>query len=97
VSVTASRGSDWVEIRVVDDGPGVPVADHDAVFLPFVRRDPHRGRAQGGAGLGLAIVNQIVTAHGGSVVIRDASPGAIFAVRLPLSDSSQARIGTVDA
>ncbi len=96
VSVTASRGFDWVELRVVDDGPGVPVADREAVFKPFVRRDSHRGRTDGGSGLGLAIVKQIVTAHGGSVVIRDASPGAIFIVRLPLSESSQAPIDTVE-
>ena len=90
VTVSAATGFDWVEIRVADDGPGIPPEHREAVFRPFFRRDQHRGRDAGGAGLGLAIVRQIVEAHHGTVTISDAGPGAVFIVRLPLSESSQA-------
>jgi signal transduction histidine kinase len=59
------------------------------VFGRFSRPDPARAREQGGAGLGLAIVRSIVTAHGGSISIRSAQPhGAIFEVRLPVHSNS---------
>lgn len=71
-------------VRVDDDGPGIPVADRDRVFDRFVRLDADRARAHGGAGLGLAIVHSIVTAHGGTVTAGE-SPwgGARLEIRLP--------------
>jgi two-component system OmpR family sensor kinase len=60
------------------------------VFGRFARPDAARGREQGGAGLGLAIVRSIVTAHGGAIAIRSAHPhGAIFEVRLPVHTDSR--------
>ena len=52
---------------MADDGPGIPAADRDRVFDRFTRLDWDRGRDSGGAGLGLAIVRELVAAHGGSV------------------------------
>ncbi len=83
VTVGVVHGSTSVELRVADDGPGIPLADRDAVFEPFVRLDDHRTRGGGGSGLGLAIVRDIVGAHGGTVHIMDNDPGAIVVVRLP--------------
>ena len=76
----------FAELRVDDDGPGVPAADRVRVFDRFVRLDDARARSGGGSGLGLAIVAEIVAAHGGAVVIGD-SPlgGARVTVRLPLA------------
>jgi two-component system OmpR family sensor kinase len=75
-------------LTVEDTGPGIPFADREVVFGRFSRPDVARGREQGGAGLGLAIVRSIVTAHGGSIAIRSAHPhGAIFEVRLPVAHS----------
>jgi two-component system OmpR family sensor kinase len=75
-------------LTVEDTGPGIPFADREVVFGRFSRPDVARGREQGGAGLGLAIVRSIVTAHGGSITIRSAHPhGAIFEVRLPVAHS----------
>ncbi len=60
---------------VEDDGPGIPVADRQRVLEPFVRLDPSRDRAEGGHGLGLAIVQQIMLAHQGRVEIADSPLG----------------------
>lgn len=71
-------------ITVGDDGEGIPEADRVRVFDRFVRLDEARTRTGGGAGLGLAIVAEIVHAHGGSVVIADRSGGGTcFVVTLP--------------
>ncbi|MDP9191150.1 MAG: ATP-binding protein [Acidobacteriota bacterium] len=56
-----------VEIRVADDGPGVPAEHADRIFDRFYRADPSRSRATGGAGLGLAIARQLVELHGGTI------------------------------
>ncbi|WP_380178146.1 two-component system sensor histidine kinase RstB [Kalamiella sp. sgz302252] len=77
-------------LQVEDDGPGIPQAERERVFEPFVRLDPSRDRATGGCGLGLAIVHSVAQAFGGFVAI-DASPLGGASVRfcwpvdLPLS------------
>ena len=70
-------------LMIADDGPGIPVADRERVFQRFVRLDEGRARDAGGWGLGLAIVADIVTAHGGRVWIEDNHPGAKISVELP--------------
>jgi signal transduction histidine kinase len=92
VTVSVTGAGRWAELVVVDDGPGIPVSDRERVFDRFVRLDQHRGRSGGGAGLGLAIVRELVVAHGGTVTIGDAHPGASFVVRLPLAEPSAARV-----
>lgn len=69
---------------VDDDGAGVPEAERGRVFERFVRLDESRARDSGGSGLGLSIVYEIATAHGGSVAVGD-SPlgGARFVISLP--------------
>ena len=74
------------DLRIRDHGPGIPAAEAARIFDRFYRLDPSRHRAgpESGVGLGLAIVNAIVAAHGGSVHV-EATPGggATFVVRLP--------------
>lgn len=70
-------------LTVTDDGPGIPTADRHRVFERFVRLDEARARDAGGAGLGLAIVADIVAAHRGRVWVEDNQPGARFHVQLP--------------
>jgi signal transduction histidine kinase len=70
-------------VTVTDDGPGIAAADRDRVFDRFTRLDDARARDVGGAGLGLAIVRELVRRHGGAVRLADAAPGVRAEVRLP--------------
>lgn len=87
VVVTVRRDGARAALDVGDDGPGVPPGERLRVFQRFVRLDDARARADGGAGLGLAIVAEVVAAHGGTVDVVDGPlGGALFRVRLPLPD-----------
>ncbi|AFJ47332.1 two-component system sensor histidine kinase RstB [Shimwellia blattae] len=71
-------------LQVDDDGPGIPAAERERVFEPFVRLDPSRDRATGGCGLGLAIVYSIAQAMGGQVSVADnVAGGASFRFTWP--------------
>jgi len=70
-------------LTVADDGPGVPAGKRERVFDRFYRLDTARSRAEGGTGLGLSIVREIVTAHGGTVMLRDNQPGLLVEINLP--------------
>ena len=84
VTVTVRDARDFVELRVSDDGPGIPLDEQERVFERFARVDKARARAQGGSGLGLAIARTLAGRHGGSIRL-DSIPGegATFTVRLP--------------
>jgi signal transduction histidine kinase len=79
------RSSDeGVEILVEDDGPGIPDAEREKVFDPFVRLDGSRNRDTGGVGLGLSIARSIVRNHGGDIQLSQGpSTGLIVHIRLP--------------
>ncbi len=84
VVISVHEEDGFVVLRVDDDGAGVPRGDRGRVFERFVRLDDGRGRDEGGAGLGLAIVAEIAAAHGGTVALDEApGGGARFEVRLP--------------
>ncbi|HET6506138.1 MAG TPA: HAMP domain-containing sensor histidine kinase [Baekduia sp.] len=79
----------WATVAVRDHGPGLPPGDPTAVFERFWRDSASRGRDDGGAGLGLAIVAALVNAHGGRVDAENPAPGgALFTVHLPLHPPS---------
>jgi len=78
VATSYEAGSGVVRVTVADNGPGIPVADREKLFLPYYST---KGR---GSGLGLAIVRRIITEHGGTVDVTDAVPqGTVFTVDLP--------------
>jgi CheY-like chemotaxis protein len=91
VEVSVHRGSHTVDIVVKDTGDGIPPDLLPHVFEPFRQADSSSTRAQGGLGLGLALVRQLVELHGGRV--RAESPGkgcgSTFTVTLPLAMSSR--------
>ncbi len=67
-----------IEIRIIDDGPGIPSAIRDQVFQPFVTSKPT------GQGLGLALVAKVVAAHNGRIDLRSRPGETVFSIRLPL-------------
>ncbi len=75
---------DRIRFAVLDDGPGIPVAERDRIFERFHRTDPARSRSAGGAGLGLAIVHAIAEAHEGQVRALDPRNGQGARVELVL-------------
>ena len=87
IEVRTARDGAAVRIEVVDSGAGIEAAHLAHVFDRFYRADSSRTRATGGAGLGLAIARQLVTAHGGSIAVASAGRGrgATFTVLLPVA------------
>jgi two-component system, OmpR family, sensor kinase len=83
VDLSAADGTGAVRIAVRDHGAGFPPGFAERAFERFAR--PDAGRSGGGAGLGLAIVDAIVRAHGGTVRAADAAPGARVELVLPAS------------
>lgn len=89
VAITCAAEGDYAAITVADSGPGIPPEHLPHIFEAFYRADPSRSRKLGGAGLGLAIADEIVTRHGGGIAAQS-SPGndTTFTVRLPLPPDS---------
>jgi two-component system osmolarity sensor histidine kinase EnvZ len=75
---------DGIDILVDDDGPGIPPADRERVFRPFIRLDTSRNPSTGGVGLGLTIARDVARSHGGEVRLEDSPWGGLRArVHLP--------------
>ncbi|PIE19795.1 MAG: hypothetical protein CSA65_00945 [Proteobacteria bacterium] len=86
------EGDGWVQVIVDDDGPGIPAEKREHVFDPFTRLDGSRSRASGGVGLGLAIVQRVVQAHGGETVAEESnSGGARLITRWPAASAATNR------
>ena len=84
VTVRVGRAGAQAQIRIADTGSGIPPEDLPHVFERFYRGDKGRGRRGGGAGLGLAIVRQLVAAHGGQItVVCPPDQGTTFTIVLP--------------
>ncbi|MFO1338488.1 MAG: ATP-binding protein [Burkholderiaceae bacterium] len=81
-------------VRVVDQGAGIPAEMLKRVFDLFTQVDRTLGRAQGGLGIGLALVKRLVDMHGGSVEAHSggAGRGSVFTVKLPLIESGPAAV-----
>jgi signal transduction histidine kinase len=85
VEVCCDVASGLARVWVRDSGPGVPEEDLARIFQPFYRVDGSREAATGGVGLGLAIAARAIALHHGSVWARNATPGLIVWIELPLS------------
>ena len=81
-----SKPADYALVEVTDTGIGISPEFQEKIFDPFFRVDKSRSRAMGGAGLGLALVNEIARQHGGQVkVLASSEQGSTIALVLPLS------------
>ncbi|MDZ7850259.1 MAG: PAS domain S-box protein [Halodesulfurarchaeum sp.] len=80
VTVSATAGEQWITVRFVDNGPGIPEDRKETIF-----EKGEQGLDSDGTGLGLYLVNTLVDRYGGSLRIEDNEPkGSVFVVELPL-------------
>ncbi|QFT34133.1 Nitrogen regulation protein NR(II) [Labrenzia sp. THAF82] len=78
ITLEAERRGTCVHVTVSDTGPGIPDNIKSALFKAF-----HSGSKQGGIGLGLAIVAELLKAHGGKIKLDDTRPGTCFCLEVP--------------
>ena len=83
VELSSRATGSKVTIEVADEGLGVPNEAHSHIFERFARADAARTRSAGGVGLGLAIVDTIVKAHGGRCQVSRTPRGSVFGIQLP--------------
>ncbi len=85
----ADWGANGVSVTVEDTGEGIPPEHLPHVFERFYRGDEARDRASGGAGLGLAIVRELVEAMGGDITVESTpGQGSRFTFQLPISQEA---------
>jgi len=98
ITVTAARQDGFAVVTVEDSGVGIPVSLLPRVFDLFAQGDRSMERSQGGLGIGLALVRQLVQMHGGQVEAdsQGTGLGSKFTVRLPVSSAQQAAEPGID-
>ena len=83
IQLTTGRNGAVTQLRVCDDGPGLPLRVQDNLFKPFTSSGRY-----GGTGLGLAIARDLIRAHGGELVLESTGPrGTVFCMDLTVSDT----------
>lgn len=89
IEINAHLQQTEIQIRVSDDGPGIPAVDLPHIFERFYRVEKGRSREKGGTGLGLSIVKHILQLHGGQVSVESQpGQGACFVLSLPTGPSA---------
>jgi signal transduction histidine kinase len=88
VSISARLHENELELRIADQGQGVPAELRESIFDRFVQLGGAGGAAERlvprtGRGLGLTFCRLAVEAHGGRIYVEDGAPGAVFCIRLP--------------
>ena len=84
VIVGARKNADRVEVRVVDEGIGIPASEHERIFRKFYRAESAARDGAAGTGLGLFIAKELVTAMGGRIWVDSTEGrGSSFAFELP--------------
>jgi two-component system osmolarity sensor histidine kinase EnvZ len=85
IAIKGQRDHRWLTVTIDDNGPGIPAAQREEVFKPFLRLDNARNQDEGGTGLGLAIARDIARSHGGDITLADSPFGGLRAsVRVPV-------------
>ena len=84
IEIQAERRNGALNVRVADNGIGIPAAERENVFKEFYRLKDSTGRGKGGSGLGLAICRKIMDVHQGRIRVEASSPeGTTFALEFP--------------
>jgi signal transduction histidine kinase len=89
VEVALSVNKEIATIAIRDEGPGVPADALAEIFKPFYRVENARDRTSGGMGLGLAIASRAVELHRGRMSARNAKPGLVVEIELPVERSER--------
>ena len=89
IQVTVKRQADQIVFRVSDDGPGIPPKESQKIFESFYQANASLARISSGAGLGLAICQGLVRAHGGEIWVEDQKQGACIAFSIPTSKEAK--------
>jgi len=85
IDITAGAVGPDVYIKVSDNGTGIPKEDLPRLFDRFYRVDKARSRESGGTGLGLAIAKEIISMHGGDIMVEsEVGEGTTFTIKLPI-------------
>jgi PAS domain S-box-containing protein len=93
ITLMAGKIGRYLQVSIVDQGPGIPAAERKRVFEAFRRGNNEESDVSKGAGLGLAICKGLVEAHGGRIWIsRKISPGATISFTVPLVPLNQPEI-----
>lgn len=86
ISVKLRAQGSRATISIRDQGPGVPPDALPEIFKAFYRVEKDRGRSSGGVGLGLAIASRAVALHHGQISAKNADPGLLIEIELPLDE-----------
>lgn len=89
IEIRARKEAGLIHITFTNQGPQIPPEQLDAIFEKFYRLDEARSSATGGAGLGLAIAKEIVTAHHGTISTRSGRDCTVFSIVLPCDGEFQ--------
>jgi signal transduction histidine kinase len=89
IRVVVSSDPKAVTLSVANDGPGIPAAELERIFEPFMRLDEARSLDIGGSGLGLAIARSIMTALGGAIIAVPVDNGVEFRATFPAQASGK--------
>jgi signal transduction histidine kinase len=80
IAVAEAESGSMLELQIRDNGPGISAGNRERVFRPFFTT----ARDRGGSGMGLSIVQSLITAHGGTISLEPSEQGAHFRIRLPV-------------
>lgn len=95
VTIQVGRQREEFVFRVMDSGPGIPEGERERVFESFYRVDDSLARLTSGAGLGLAICQGLVRAHGGRIWVETQAAGGGVAFTIPVKSTTRAKKNTV--